>query len=63
MSKMKETLKKKKPPMMGIPEDPEMPEKEMACGGKVHKKKGYKKGGKVRGSGCATKGVKPCKMC
>jgi hypothetical protein len=24
---------------------------------------GYKKGGSVRGSGCATKGVKKCKIC
>lgn len=30
------------------------------CGGKV--KKGYKKGGKVRGSGCAKRGVRKCKM-
>lgn len=25
-------------------------------------KKAYKSGGKVRGAGCATKGVRPCKM-
>ena len=35
-------------------------------GGKVKKgrsvKKGYKSGGKVRGAGCVTKGVRPCKM-
>jgi hypothetical protein len=24
--------------------------------------KGYKAGGKVRGAGCAKKGVRPCKM-
>jgi len=30
----------------------------MACGGM----KKYAKGGKVRGSGCAKKGVRPCKM-
>jgi len=23
----------------------------------------YKSGGKVRGAGCAKKGVRPCKMC
>jgi hypothetical protein len=31
----------------------------MAYGGKVKK---MKAGGKVRGAGCATKGVRPCKM-
>ena len=31
------------------------------CGGKVHGKKSYKSGGKVRGSGCC-KRVKKCKM-
>lgn len=30
----------------------------MACGGM----KKYAKGGKVRGAGCAKKGVRPCKM-
>jgi len=38
----------------------------MKKGGKVKKgrsvKKGYKSGGKVRGAGCVTKGVRPCKM-
>ena len=29
---------------------------------KKQKPKAYKKGGKVRGSGCAKRGVRPCKM-
>lgn len=36
---------------------------EMQAGGPVPpKKKGYAKGGKVRGAGIARKGVRPCKM-
>jgi hypothetical protein len=33
---------------------------QLKSGGRV--KKGYKSGGKVRGAGCVTKGVRPCKM-
>lgn len=33
---------------------------EMMMGGGMAK--GYKSGGKVRGTGCAKKGVRPCKM-
>ena len=45
--------------------DKKMPKKEMEkpkkmMGGGMAK---YKSGGKVRGAGCAKKGVRPCKMC
>ena len=39
------------------------PAKKMQSGGPVPpKKKGYAKGGKVRGAGIARKGTRPCKM-
>lgn len=46
---------------------PVMPPKSKLKGGGMasscgSKKKGYAKGGKVRGAGCATKGTRPCKM-
>ncbi len=39
---------------------PAAPRKAMKKGGMT--KKGYAKGGKVRGAGLARKGVRPCKM-
>jgi hypothetical protein len=41
---------------------PAAPRKRMNMGGMAMKKKGYAKGGKVRGAGIASKGVRPCKM-
>ena len=41
---------------------PAAPRKRMNMGGMTMKKKGYAKGGKVRGAGIARKGVRPCKM-
>lgn len=35
------------------------PRKEFMCGGKAKK---YAKGGTIRGAGCASKGVRACKM-
>lgn len=60
---MKKPKKKKKrsdamDAVMGT--GPAAPRKMMKSGGTA--KKGYAKGGKVRGAGIARKGVRPCKM-
>ena len=54
-TKMNEMMKKRKPRPA-----PKEPVEEMMMGGKV--KKAYKSGGKVRGAGCAQRGVRPAKM-
>lgn len=55
-TKMNEMMKKRKP----RPAPMEMADEQgMMGGGKV---KGYKSGGKVRGAGCAQRGVRPAKM-
>ncbi len=41
---------------------PAAPRKAMKNGGMTMRKKGYAKGGKVRGAGIARKGTRPCKM-
>ena len=41
---------------------PAAPRKAMKNGGMTMRKKGYAKGGKVRGAGIARQGVRPCKM-
>ena len=47
--------------ILGPKETKPAPVVKKKCGGKIHGKKGYKSGGKVRGSGCC-KRTKKCKM-
>lgn len=63
-SRMKSTDRKARQKKMEEKDmEKKMPSKKpkMMMGGGMAK--GYKSGGKVRGSGCAKKGVRPCKMC
>ena len=63
-SEMKPKKKKKRSDAMDavMGTGPAAPRKRMNVGGMAMKKKGYAKGGKVRGAGIARKGIRPCKM-